>query len=345
MRNVAAVLTDFFEKSANDEKSRLLNTRVIPAADWSVARERLLSGSRLQEDALVRLAAFVFLDGTFNINSTRKEAWKAVLSSARGAARSGGNGATIQKDDLTPVGSCGHLAAGMAAPMAQASELEQWSGFRALKDNQIDALATAMVQEVKTRGPFLSMADFLNRRLTGSGDQQSMGAVQSAIETAGLNDPLKSGSRALRPADFGTLPGAAVAGAVVALSSTGAGSLSSASVVTGAAGTATVKLVAGASDLGAAVVTATSNAKSGSATVEFGATDASVDLIGKRVYVTTEFAAGKRVTIYDNGVRRYSAIQTSDAEKVVMWNVKAGSHTIVVKISGASSDSVTFLVK
>jgi hypothetical protein len=139
--------------------------------------------------------------------------------------------------------------------------------------------------------------------------------------------------------------GAAVAGAVVALSSTGAGSLSSASVVTGAAGTATVKLVAGASDLGAAVVTATSNAKSGSATVEFGATDSSVDLIGKRVYVTTEFAAGKRVTIYDNGVRRYSAIQTSDAEKVVMWNVKAGSHTIVVKISGASSDSVTFLVK
>ena len=139
--------------------------------------------------------------------------------------------------------------------------------------------------------------------------------------------------------------GAAVAGAVVALSSTGAGSLSAASVVTGAAGTATVKLVAGASDLGAAVVTATSNAKSGSATVEFGATDASVDLIGKRVYVTTEFAAGKRVTIYDNGVRRYSAIQTSDAEKVVMWNVKAGSHTIVVKISGASSDSVTFLVK
>jgi hypothetical protein len=139
--------------------------------------------------------------------------------------------------------------------------------------------------------------------------------------------------------------GAAVAGAVVALSSTGAGSLSATSVVTDAAGTATVKLVAGASDLGSATVKAVSNTKSGSAVVEFGATDASVDLIGKRVYVTTEFAAGKRVTIYDNGVRRYSAIQTSDAEKVVMWNVKAGSHTIVVKISGASSDSVTFLVK
>ncbi len=139
--------------------------------------------------------------------------------------------------------------------------------------------------------------------------------------------------------------GAAVAGAVVALSSTGAGSLAATSVVTNASGVATVKLVAGLSDVGAAVVTATSNAKSGSATVEFGATDATVDIIGKRVYVTTEFAAGKRVTIYDNGVRRYSAIQTTDAEKVVMWNVKAGSHTIVVKISGASSDSVTFLVK
>ncbi len=139
--------------------------------------------------------------------------------------------------------------------------------------------------------------------------------------------------------------GVAVAGAVVALSSTGAGSLSATSVVTDANGSASLKLVAGAADLGAAVVTATSNAKSGSATIEFGATDASVDIIGKRVYVTTEFAAGKRVTIYDNGVRRYSAIQTTDAEKVVMWNVKAGSHTIVVKISGSSSDSVTFLVK
>jgi hypothetical protein len=139
--------------------------------------------------------------------------------------------------------------------------------------------------------------------------------------------------------------GAAVAGATVALSSVGAGSLASSSVVTNASGVATVKLVAGASDLGSAVVTATANAKSGSATVEFGATDATVDIIGKRVYVTTEFAAGKRVTIYDNGVRRYSAIQTSDAEKVVMWNVKSGSHTIVVKISGASSDTVTFLVK
>ncbi len=140
--------------------------------------------------------------------------------------------------------------------------------------------------------------------------------------------------------------GVAVAGAVVALSSTGAGSLSASSVVTNASGVAVVKLVAGASDLGSAVVTATSNGKSSApATVEFGATDATVDIIGKRVYVTTEFAAGKRVTIYDNGVRRYSAIQTTDAEKVVMWNVKSGSHTIVVKISGASSDAVTFLVK
>ncbi len=217
-RSVTTVLTDFFEKSARDAKSRLLNTRVVPAAEWTVARERLLNGTRLQEDALARLAVFVFLDGTFNINSTRKEAWKAVLATARSTARSGGNGSTIDNEALTPVGSSGHLAAGMAKLMGQASELEQWSGFRALDDDQIDALATAMVQEVKTRGPFLSMADFLNRRLTGSGDQQLMGAVQSAIETAGLNEPLKSGSRALRAADFGSLPGAAVAGAAKGMS-------------------------------------------------------------------------------------------------------------------------------
>ncbi len=139
--------------------------------------------------------------------------------------------------------------------------------------------------------------------------------------------------------------GAAAVGQTVTFTSTGAGSLSALTAVTDANGVATVKLVAGTQDLGTGVVVATANGKSVTGKVDFGQTDASVDIIGKRVYVTTEFAAGKRVTIYDNGVRRYSAIQTSDAEKVVMWNVKAGSHTIVVKISGASSDSVTFLVK
>ncbi len=139
--------------------------------------------------------------------------------------------------------------------------------------------------------------------------------------------------------------GAAAVGQTVTFTSTGAGSLSALTAVTDANGVATVKLVAGTQDLGTGVVVATANGKSVTGKVDFGQTDASVDIIGKRVYVTTEFAAGKRVTIYDNGVRRYSAIQTTDAEKVVMWNVKAGSHTIVVKISGASSDSVTFLVK
>lgn len=209
-RNAAAVLTDFLANGVTDEKSRLLNTRVIPAADSSVARERLISGTRLQEDALIRLAAYVFLDGSFNVNSVRKEAWKAVLSTARDSSRRGASSTELRNENLTPVGTSGHIAAGMAKPLSSTTEVEQWSGFRALDDDQIDALATAMVQEVKTRGPFLSMADFLNRRPAARGDEQLMGAVQSAIEQAKLNDPLKSGQRSLRSSDFGNLPGAAV---------------------------------------------------------------------------------------------------------------------------------------
>jgi hypothetical protein len=45
------------------------------------------------------------------------------------------------------------------------------------------------VREVKTRGPFLSLADFVNRRLLADPSDPSgrQGALQAAIEAAGFN--------------------------------------------------------------------------------------------------------------------------------------------------------------
>ena len=50
-------------------------------------------------------------------------------------------------------------------------------------------LAKAIVGEVKLRGPFLSLADFVNRRLAED-ETGRMGALQAAIEQAGLNSGL-----------------------------------------------------------------------------------------------------------------------------------------------------------
>lgn len=212
-RGAAEVLGDFLEEAPGERAARLLNPRVVPAGDVAAARERLISGSGLHPEAMRRLAAHVFLEGAFNVNSTRKEAWKAVLATSRGGLKIGPNGRVIEHPGRTPLGSAGLVGSAAAVPSAQATEMEQWSGYRELSDEQIDELAGRIVDEVKRRGPFLSLADFVNRRPGASGDEAWLGAVQAAIEAAGLNDALKGGGRGLRAADFGRLPGAGVAAA------------------------------------------------------------------------------------------------------------------------------------
>lgn len=212
-RRTAAVLTDFFSKSPSEPQSKLFNNRIIPASSWETARTRLLNGSALHTEAISRMAAHVFLDGAFNINSTRKQAWMAVLATARNTDKIMANGNKIGVTDRTPVGASGLVVDGMAGPAGTAAESQQWSGFRAMTDQEIEVLAQNIVTEVKARGPFLSLADFLNRRPSGSGNTALMGTVQAAIEAAGLNRAMKSGNRGVSAADFAGLPGAAVAGA------------------------------------------------------------------------------------------------------------------------------------
>ena len=210
-RAAAQVLKDFLERAPGDRDARLLNPRVIPAAPPDRAKERLMSGTNMHPDAMARVAAYIYLDGAFNVNSTRKEAWKALLATSRSQAKRATTGKLLANDEVTPFGSSGLAAAAAAKPATQPAEIEQWSGFRTLTDDQLDQLAERIVAEVKRRGPFLSLADFLNRRLKGKGDEQLLGAVQAAIEQAGLNSAFKGGGRSLIAGDFSGLPGAAVA--------------------------------------------------------------------------------------------------------------------------------------
>lgn len=122
-------------------------------------------------------ARALLVDGAFNVNSTSVDAWKALLGSTR----------RLSADGRTAV--FPRVLNSPAGPWRQGDSAQSqsaWSGHRALTDDEIDRLARAIVAEVRKRGPFLSLADFVNRRLANDTTGKS-GVLEAAIRAAGLN--------------------------------------------------------------------------------------------------------------------------------------------------------------
>lgn len=137
----------------------------------------------LADSANSRMAAQNLLAaGAFNVNSTSPEAWKAIFSALRdveiGSETDSNNLTAPFTRVLDPIG---------GSENAQyADQPNAWSGFRNLTQEEIDELAEEMVLQVRRRGPFLSMSDFVNRSLITSEedtyDVGLSGALQSAID-------------------------------------------------------------------------------------------------------------------------------------------------------------------
>jgi len=128
-----------------------------------------------------RCASQLMVDGAFNVNSTRVEAWKAMLGSTRRSGFGSGDKVPFPRF-LDPPGK-----AWTSGDSSFSDDV--WSGYRELTADEIARLAESIVAEVKSRGPFISMADFVNRRLAED-ETGRMGALQAAIENAGLNSEL-----------------------------------------------------------------------------------------------------------------------------------------------------------
>ncbi|MCB1100975.1 MAG: hypothetical protein KDL10_01345, partial [Kiritimatiellae bacterium] len=56
-----------------------------------------------------------------------------------------------------------------------------WTGFRSLRQDEVRDLAKAIVDEIRKRGPFLTLGDFVNRRLE-SGEFGEKGVLQAALD-------------------------------------------------------------------------------------------------------------------------------------------------------------------
>jgi hypothetical protein len=123
------------------------------------------------------------LDGAFNINSTSIPAWKALLSSLSGNRLGMWNatGKTIATLDGTALEDTNPIPRFWSAS-STGTPNAPWDGLRVLTDKEVNDLAEQIVAQVKTRGPFLSMADFLNRRLGSNSALTRAGALQAAID-------------------------------------------------------------------------------------------------------------------------------------------------------------------
>jgi hypothetical protein len=222
-------------------EGRLRNKRFLfhpyKPADEAV-NELFESGSgNFKPSALNQLPNYLLVDGAFNVNSTSVKAWAAFLDSVRDQEVLTAAGGNRRFDH--PFGTLGY-----AVNTATSGTDGDWAGLRSLSTSEIDQLASAIVTEVRARGPFLSVADFVNRRPNSKNPaHRSLGALQAAIDSSGLNNRYKGGARGVNAGSFEPLEGGdGVSGEPVAARSIGsAGYLSQAALLTAIGSQITVR--------------------------------------------------------------------------------------------------------
>ena len=158
--------------------SRLRYYRRSPGAAPSVDQLRY-DDAVSASDPFNQAAANLMVSGGFNINSTSEQAWRAVLGGVNQLAydpQTRAAGASLQA-----------AFSRFAHPTGDSALTTPWQGYRQLTEAQTRQLAANIVAEVKKRGPFLSLADFVNRRLAADATGLK-GALQAAIDASTSGD-------------------------------------------------------------------------------------------------------------------------------------------------------------
>lgn len=189
-KNYPDLLRDFFTGKRRLPDRRLSPVGPDPSAAW-------VSGDKATPQAFRSLASRLLVEGGFNVNSTSVRAWRAFLASSRDAGfmKLDGNGLVPGTSIAARVQARLMPSTEPAAPGSNDNEARA-NGGRELSDADLDKLAIAAVAEVRRRGPFLSLGEFLNRRIE-TGERGVKGAMQAAIDKAGLNAGLSATGRPL----------------------------------------------------------------------------------------------------------------------------------------------------
>ncbi|MBC2595580.1 hypothetical protein H5P28_15035 [Ruficoccus amylovorans] len=157
-----------------------LDSNATEAPDLSASAENLL------------------IDGAFNINSTSVEAWKALLSSTLGkpVTLTDGSSEDTEPGQVPLPRLSAPATTALPADSTNAADAPlAYTGYRALTQEQISRLADEIVKQVRLRGPFTSLGQFVNRTLLASDEHERhlRGALDAAIQNADINAALTDG--------------------------------------------------------------------------------------------------------------------------------------------------------
>jgi hypothetical protein len=190
-----------------------------PLFDLAVTGASGFSGVPVQPVAYQRVAATLRVPGQFNVNSTSVVAWRALLGNLRSTSvpyiKPGNSSVSTATAVNNPLA---RMSIAHEGPVTSGGSSGAVLGFAALSDAQLERLAVEIVKQVKARGPFLSLSEFVNRQLAtpqpGNPLDPSLsgalGTALKALENAGNSfNPAVSaktlGKTTSKVGDFGGL--------------------------------------------------------------------------------------------------------------------------------------------
>jgi hypothetical protein len=170
------------------------------AAQTTSGADTLFTNHANKPDSWQTIASRLEVAGMFNVNSTSVKAWRALLGHARNQKiphhTEVGTGLSAVTDYAhSRFSVAGDVKAGDPG-MSGFNGSSEITGYRLFDDPLLDILAEKTVEQVRLRGPFLSLSEFVNRQLTDDDDKLDLalaGAIQTALNKmsidAGANDP------------------------------------------------------------------------------------------------------------------------------------------------------------
>ncbi len=144
-----------------------------------------------KSDSWRKIASRFEVEGMFNVNSTSVTAWRALLGHARNQKvpyiKDAATTWSVDVSGESDYAFSRFVVAGDSEAKTQGTSgawngAAEFSGYRILDENTLDALADEIVKQVRLRGPFLSLSEFINRQLSSDKNLAIAGAVQAALD-------------------------------------------------------------------------------------------------------------------------------------------------------------------